>query len=110
MHTKADAAAFERFIRRCRFDNKTPEQVLTDFVRGCTGDTARNLVTELELIDELMKRGIQVSRVTLRKHRRAGKLKDANDRPLFGGDGRYIAYDLDGCVAYFKRRSAERAI
>lgn len=62
------------------------------------------LVGEVELLEILKKKGISVTKVTLKKWRDKNILIDEDENQLWGSDGYSIVYDLRPTLAFIKRR------
>ena len=95
-------AQFERFNKLALVEGVHVTNLLSDLVKNHveTKDIPGTLVDEKQLLDELDKRQLSVSRVTLRNYRINEKLvKDG--KPIFFTDGRNICYHLEDCLDFF---------
>ncbi len=67
------------------------------------------LVGEVELIEILKKKGISVTKVTMKKWRDNGILVGPNNQQIWGTDGYSIVYDLKPTLEFVKRRKQQLA-
>ena len=100
---------FERFNKLALVRGVHVSNLLTDLVQHYVAlrDIKGTLVSEIELLKELQKRDISVSRVTLRNYRLSRKLV-WNNHPVFFTDGRNVCYHLEHCIEFFEDRKGRR--
>jgi hypothetical protein len=94
---------FERFNKLAMVRGKHVTNLLSDLILEHieTKDISGTLVNENQLLDELQKANLAVSRITLRNHRVKNKLV-LNGKPIYYTDGRNICYHLEHCLEFFR--------
>ena len=98
---------FERFNKLALVDGVHVTKLLSSLIEEHIQDKdiPGTLVDEKELLENLQKQNLSVSRVTLRNYRINDKLVK-NGKPIWFTDGRNICYHLEDCQEFFylKRR------
>lgn len=94
---------FERFNKLALVKGVHVTKLLSNLVLDHvdTEDIPGTLVDEKQLLDELQKANLSISRVTLRKIR-AKMMVDG--KPVYFTDGRNVCYHLEGCLEFFRNR------
>lgn len=96
---------FERFNKLALVQGVHVTKLLSNLVLGHVEveDIPGTLVDENQLLNELQKEDISVSRVTLRNYRTRNKLMK-NGKPIYFTDGRNICYHLEDCLEFFRNK------
>jgi hypothetical protein len=96
---------FERFNKLALVKGKHVTNLLSELVLDHVEnqDIEGTLVDEKQLLDELQKADLSVSRVTLRNYRINDKLV-RNGKPIYFTDGRNICYHLEHCLEFFRNK------
>lgn len=99
---------FERFNKLALVKGVHVTSLLSNLVEDHikTQDVPGTLVDEKQLLDELQKANLSISRVTLRNYRVHEKLV-MNGNPIYFTDGRNICYHLENCLEFFKNRKSK---
>lgn len=99
---------FERFGKLSLVEGKHITTTLSSLIKDHVekNDIPGTLVDEKELLDELERHGLSVSRVTLRNYR-SRLLKDG--KPIWFTDGRNICYHLEDCVHFFRELKGRKS-
>ena len=94
---------FERFNKLALVKGVHVTKLLSNLVLDHveTEDIPGTLVDEKQLLDELQKANLSISRVTLRKMRDRMMV---NGKPIYFTDGRNICYHLEDCLEFFRNR------
>lgn len=103
---------FERFNKLALVDGVHVTELLSSLIEEHIQekDIPGTLVDEKELLENLQKSDLSVSRVTLRNYRINDKLiKDG--KPIWFTDGRNVCYHLEDCLEFFylKRRKPQKS-
>jgi hypothetical protein len=93
---------FDRFMKLSLVDGKHVTVMLSSLIEDHVKrtDIQGTLVDEKQLLDELQKNSLSISRVTLRNYRER-MVKDG--KPIWFTDGRNICYHLEDCLEFFRQ-------
>lgn len=97
---------FERFNKLALVKGVHVTRLLSNLVENHIEeeDVPGTLVDEKQLLDELQKANLSISRVTLRNYR---DQMNQDGRHIFFTDGRNICYHLEGCLDFFRNRKSK---
>lgn len=104
---------FERFGKLALVDGKHITTLLSSLIEEHiqNKDISGTLVDEKELLENLDRLDLSVSRVTLRNYRLRGRLQK-DGKPIWFTDGRNICYHLENCLEFFtlKGRKSKKSV
>ena len=110
MRDKSFIPGWNEFKVRACVAGQSPGEYLMELVRSCLRGLPKlefTPVRESELIEDLKRRGDDVSRVTLRKWKKTGVLAD-HEGPFWFTDGNVVIYNLEKMREVAERRRSLR--
>ena len=102
---------FERFNKLALVKGVHVTRLLSSLVEDHINseDIQGTLVDEKQLLDELQKANLSISRVTLRNYRINERLV-LDGSPIYFTDGRNICYHLEKCLEFFRQRKSKQKV